>query len=210
MPAFRDKTGMKIGRLSVIGEAPKHPSSGRVRWLCRCDCGAEVIVTGSNMREGATSSCGCLQRERTGASAATRVKHGHAKSGGGNKRLTTPEYRSWKAMLERVRNSNAPNYHLYGGRGISICDRWLGPDGFANFLADMGERPKGKTLDREEVNGNYEPGNCHWATAKEQRANQRNSAELDAIRRSALDRGRRRTWDDPELRAKLLARRRKG
>lgn len=137
------------------------------------------------------------------------TKHGHAKSGGGNKRLTTPEYRTWKAMLERIRNPNAPNYHLYGGRGITVCDRWQGPDGFNNFHADMGDRPKGKTIDRIDIDGHYEPGNCRWATAKEQRANQRNSPELHAMRVDNLNRGRARMWAEPELREKLLASRRK-
>jgi hypothetical protein len=82
-------------------------------------------------------------------------------------------YSRWASMNERCRNTNALNYPLYGGRGITVCARWKGPNGFPNFLQDMGICPRGKSLDRIDVNGNYEPGNVRWATAKEQRANQR-------------------------------------
>lgn len=209
MPAFRDRTGEKVGRLTVICEASRHPTSNRVRWLCQCDCGNEIVVTGGSLRVGNSSSCGCLQSERTASANVARTKHGHARSGGGNKRLTSPEYRSWKAMLERIRNPNSPNYHLYGGRGITVCQRWLGESGFSNFLADMGPRPNGKSIDRIDVDGNYEPDNCRWATLKEQRRNQRNSPELEAKRIAALGRGREHMWADPEIRDRLIASRRK-
>jgi hypothetical protein len=132
-----------------------------------------------------------LHRERTAQSGASRAKHGHSRKAEGNKRLTTPEYRSWKAMKERCRNPNAPNFHLYGGRGIKVCDEWQGPNGFATFLADMGQRPEGATLDRFPNNdGDYEPGNCRWADAKAQSSNRRATPDLQAAREVNLSKGR--------------------
>jgi hypothetical protein len=105
----------------------------------------------------------------------TRHGHGHSKEHG-----KSPTYHSWENMLKRVRDPNNHNYPDYGGRGITVCERWQGQlrgkrrfGGFENFLADMGERPEGKTLDRIDVNEDYEPGNCRWATVQEQRANRR-------------------------------------
>jgi hypothetical protein len=98
-------------------------------------------------------------------------------------------------------------YKNYGGRGITVCEQWRGKNGFVQFLADMGDRPRGKTLDRwPDMNGNYEPGNCRWATIKEQNSNRRAlDTEAQARRRAALDAGRTKMWADPETRARLLA-----
>jgi hypothetical protein len=96
---------------------------------------------------------------------ASHTKHGHRPGAG-----ASPTYRSWAGMLQRCRNPNNPRYRDYGGRGITVCERW---SSFVNFLADMGERPPGKTLDRRDVDGNYEPHNCTWSTPKEQHANRR-------------------------------------
>lgn len=209
MPSFKDKAGERHGRLTVICEAAERSKAGRIRWHCRCDCGNECIVTGADMAPGRSQSCGCLHRERVAEFNATQAKHGHSRGERGVLRKTTPEYRSWKMMKERCSNANAANYHLYGGRGIKVCERWLGPDGFTNFLADMGPRSVGTTLDRIDTNGNYKPDNCRWATPSQQALNRRQDPVLDATRRAALDQGRKRMWSDPKLRAVLLASRRR-
>lgn len=94
-------------------------------------------------------------------------------------------------MLERCRNPNAPNYYLYGGRGITVCDRWQGDEGFVNFLSDMGPRAKGTTLDRIDSNGDYETGNCRWADAKAQSNNRRETPASTEVRKANLAKGRR-------------------
>jgi hypothetical protein len=96
------------------------------------------------------------------------LSHGHCVNG-----QDSPTYRSWYNLLSRCTNANHNSYERYGGRGITVCERWQGKGGFQNFLEDMGPRPLGKTIDREDNDGNYEPGNCRWATKEEQTVNQR-------------------------------------
>lgn len=159
-------TGLRVGRLVVLRRAGSTPK-GLVEWLCRCDCGREVEVVGSSLRRRvATRSCGCFAREAVGDRSvihgATRGQH------------LTPEYISWSGMWARVRGGKNPEYQkLYVARGITACERW---ESFANFLADMGERPAGTSLDRINNDGNYEPGNCRWATASQQNSNKRRRA----------------------------------
>jgi hypothetical protein len=122
-------------------------------WLCRCICGIEKTVAESDLKMGKSRSCGCRRQ--------IRIKHG----------LThTRTHRIWRAMRTRCTNANAPQYRRYGGRGITICERW---DVFANFYADMGPAQDGMSIDRINPNGNYEPGNCRWATNKQQSRNKR-------------------------------------
>lgn len=130
-------------------------------WKCVCDCGTIQAVRGHDLRNGGTTSCGCRRKEPH----PWKRKHGMH---------NCPTYGSWRAMRRRCLNTSDKDYPRWGGRGITICERWKNLDtGFQNFINDMGERPEGKSLDRFPNNqGNYEPTNCRWATPREQVLNQ--------------------------------------
>jgi hypothetical protein len=150
---FRQLAGIKFGRLLAI---ERHHD----KWLCRCDCGNETMVKVKQLKNGNTKSCGCLYRETRGVAQRT---HG----------LTyAKEYGVWNSMRERCTRPRIKGFENYGGRGISVCERWY--NSFENFYADMGPRPSSKhSLDRTDNDGNYEPDNCRWVLRKEQNRNKR-------------------------------------
>jgi hypothetical protein len=162
MSKLIDITGTVVGAWTVLGVGRKErlPKGSRVFWLCRCKCGTEREIISAVLRSGRSKSCGC---ETSEAIAASKRDHGETKRG-----YQSRAYRTWANMINRCTNPKRREWHRYGGRGITVCERWRD---FKNFKADMGDPPPGLTLDRINNSGNYEPGNCRWATRKEQTAN---------------------------------------
>lgn len=152
--------GQRFGRWTVIAFAGR-TKDRQLLWLCRCDCGNEGVVRTYALKKGRSKSCGCLNKEVT-----SKVKSTHGMS-------HTKLYRVWRAMINRCTNPNQKSYERYGQRGIRVCDKWLT---FEGFLEDMGASyQEGLTLDRIDVNGDYEPSNCRWVSMKKQSNNRRSN-----------------------------------
>lgn len=160
--------GNKYGRLLILGEAPERltPSNGRARryCYCLCDCGKNVEVLLPDVKGGHTVSCGCSWYESIRKAA---TSHGKTR---------TRVYTSWQGMKDRCYNHTSKAYANYGGRGITVCERWMT---FQNFYADMGDPPPGRSLDRIDNSKGYSPKNCRWATRKEQNTNQRSNVLIE-------------------------------
>lgn len=172
MSALIDLAGLQFGRLLVLSNVVGRRGA-KAKWICRCSCGNEKIVCSGKLRDGRTRSCGCLRRETTAFLART---HGATVN-----RTWTAEYRAWTSLKTRCNPDykDRPEYPHYSGRGITVCQRWK--DSFADFLADVGPRPsRDYSIDRIDVDGNYEPGNVRWATRSEQAFNTRRSKSYKA------------------------------
>ena len=158
---FIDLAGQRFGML-IAQESVGYRPGGTV-WKCVCDCGRTTEAYSQNLRRGRTMSCGCY---RVTAISMSLTRHGHARKG-----AVTSEHRIWRAMIDRCWNPHNKSFRYYGALGVQVCERWL--RSFENFLADMGERPRGTSLDRVDNDRGYEPDNCRWATPTTQVRNSR-------------------------------------
>ncbi len=154
---LEEPIGTRFGRLVIADYVGLQGDSNKHAYQCLCDCGVEIVARRNNLLGGGTQSCGCFKSDRTKEA---KTIHGRG--------VDDPTYLSWSAMRARCTNEKSTHYHRYGGRGISVCERW---DSFINFLEDMGERPSETTLDRINNDGNYSKDNCRWATNYEQSRN---------------------------------------
>ncbi len=153
--------GTRFNRLVIIGFS--HRTDDGTFYECRCDCGKTKVARSASLKRGECGSCGCLRLELTKS---MNARHGHASNG-----TLTRTYKSWRAMVARCHRPANPQYSDYGGRGIAVCAEWR--HSFETFLRDMGERPKGMSIDRIDNDAGYEPANCRWATPKQQGRNTR-------------------------------------
>lgn len=157
--------GCIFGRWTVVGVPQRSPYTPQ-RVMCLCECGGARSVQVKHLESGKSQSCGCLHKEKV-----SEVGKGNTREVEGYPSHLHPLYMTWAAMKDRCLREKATGYKNYGGRGIAVCERWLGS--FSQFVQDMGERPEGHTLDRIDNDGNYEPSNCKWSTSLEQNRNRR-------------------------------------
>lgn len=174
MPAAIDITGQRFGRLVALAFHDR-TRLYHGRWLCCCDCGETKIVRGNNLKNGHVKSCGCLNRDST---VKRSTIHGQTPRSG-----RSGTFYSWAAMMQRCSNPKAQAFKYYGARGVAVCERWRS---FVNFLADMGSRPDGHSIERIDVNGNYEPGNCKWLPRSEQSKNTRRARKQPNTQQETL------------------------
>lgn len=198
MGKFRDLTGKRFGRWTVLNRVPHNDKDNKVLWHCKCDCGAEREINSGSLLSGNSKSCGCLKNENTSIRVRT---HGMS---------STRLFHIWQGIRKRCNNPNSATFKHYGGRGISVCEEWERFEPFRDWALASGYSDE-LTIDRIDVSGNYEPSNCRWATQKTQKNNKRNNhymsfrgethtmaewSEILQIPYSTLNRRKNLGWDD--------------